>query len=84
MRKDSGAINIVHNYHWKLSAAVAKRLLFPTPAISMSREFIAGSTEFPLKRLESGNKNSTDVESELTEDKQEDEHVQPLGSGELW
>ena len=50
----------------------------------MSREFIAESTGFPLKRLDSRNKNATDVESELTEDKQvSDGHVQPLSSGEL-
>ena len=49
----------------------------------MSREFIAEPTGLPLKRLDSKNKNSTDVESELTEDKQVDGHVQPLSSGEL-
>jgi hypothetical protein len=48
----------------------------------MPTEFIAESEGLPLKRLESGNKNSTDLESELIEDKQADEHVQPLSSGE--
>jgi hypothetical protein len=48
----------------------------------MPAEFIAESPGFPLKRLNSANKNSTDLESDLTEDKQADENVQPLSSGE--
>ncbi|OAX33999.1 small oligopeptide transporter [Rhizopogon vinicolor AM-OR11-026] len=46
----------------------------------MPAEFIAEPPAFPLKRLDSANKNSTDLESDLTEDKQVDENVQPLSS----
>jgi hypothetical protein len=53
----------------------------------MPTEFITEPAGLPLKRLESGNKDSTDLESDLTEDKQTDEQaderVQPLSSGEL-
>jgi hypothetical protein len=83
MRKDSGAINIVHNYTTENSQPLPNDCSSPLLQSSMSREFVAESTGFPLKRLDSRNKNSTDVESELTEDKQVDGHVQPLSSGEL-
>ncbi|OJA16419.1 hypothetical protein AZE42_07233 [Rhizopogon vesiculosus] len=61
----------------KVPAALSDVVQCP---ILMPAEFIAESPGFPLKRLNSANKNSTDLESDLTEDKQADENVQPLSS----
>ncbi|KAG2135112.1 OPT oligopeptide transporter protein-domain-containing protein [Suillus clintonianus] len=49
-------------------------------ALAKDLQFISESAAFPLQRLDSELKNSTDLESEVTGDKQVDDHVQPLSS----
>ena len=76
-------ISQFHNYTAENSQLVSNDCLSPFPHISMPPEFVSEHAAFPLKQLQSELKNSTDLESEGTEDKQVDEHVQPLSSGEF-
>lgn len=49
-------------------------------SVTMPSEFVSEPAAFPLQLLDSTLKNSADLGSDVTEDKQVDDHVQPLSS----
>ncbi|KIK46108.1 hypothetical protein CY34DRAFT_800812 [Suillus luteus UH-Slu-Lm8-n1] len=52
-------------------------------SVTMPSEFVSEPAAFPLQLLDSTLKNSADLGSDVIEDKQVDDHVQPLSSSEF-